>query len=55
MELPGIVASPRKMGNCELIVKALGEKVPARLQFPVPLRYFRGGSGIPYPTDLHGR
>lgn len=29
MELLGIVASPRKMGNSELIVKAIAEKVPA--------------------------
>ncbi|MFZ2223440.1 MAG: flavodoxin family protein [Candidatus Deferrimicrobium sp.] len=34
MEMLGIVASPRKMGNCELIVKAIAEKVPppARLR-----------------------
>lgn len=37
MELVGIVASPRKMGNCELIVKAIAEKVPS----PVRLRIVR--------------
>ena len=37
MELLGIVASPRKMGNCELIVKAIAEKVPP----PVRLRIVR--------------
>ena len=37
MELLGIVASPRRMGNCELIVKAVAEKVPA----PARLRIVR--------------
>lgn len=34
MELLGIVASPRKAGNCELIVKVIAEKmpVPSRLR-----------------------
>lgn len=37
MELLGIVASPRKMGNCELIVKAIAEMIPP----PVRLRIVR--------------
>lgn len=37
IELLGIVASPRKMGNCELIVKMIAEKMPV----PYRLRLVR--------------